>query len=400
MATRYPAIFVGGPPNSGKSWLTYHLSRALKRRQVVHYVLRAHPDGEGHWRYEAPADVADELRRLAKQPWTRAFAEWISRDIANRHLPLLVDAGGLVSNETRLILAQRTGAILLAADTARLDAWRALIADQALPLLADLRSVLDGPQTLDDQGVTLRGTISGLGPARSPAGPCFELLVDRLDRLCRFDPVLLFRAHAALIDIEPLNIEAPIQALPAHSMPVNPWLPDELRQLIAGLDPGAPLAVYGAGPPWVYAALAAATDPAPVQVFNIALGWVALPSLAPGAPMDTARLHWELDDRDAAYRRIRFTIPDSYLDYDDAIATLLAVPAILPGCGVVLDGRLPNWLFAALARVYATATWVGVYETRSRPPHAVVVRSQLAHVPVGSVYPLVPEVTPGYDAAP
>lgn len=386
MATRYPAIFVGGPPNSGKSWLTYYLSRALKRRQVVHYVLRAHPDGEGHWRFEAPADIANELRRLAKQPWTPTFAERISRDIANRHLPLLVDAGGLVSDETRLILAQCTGAILIAADPPQLEAWRALIADQALPLIADLRSVLDGSQALDDQGVTLRGTISGLGPARSPAGACFELLVERLDGLCRFDPALLFRAHAALTEIEPLNIEAPIQSLPAHTMPMNPWQPHELPQLIAGLDPDAPLAVYGAGPPWVYAALAAATGPAPIQVFNVALGWVAPPPLAPGAAMDAARLRWELDDGNPAYRRIRFTIPDSYLDYEDAIATPLAVPAVLPGCGVVLDGRLPNWLYAALARVYAAATWVGVYETRSQPPHAVVVRSRLAHVSVGSVY--------------
>src|SRR5690349_1274603 len=126
MATRYPAIFVGGPPNSGKSWLTFQLSRALKPRQVIHYVLRAHPDGEGHWRYEAPAGAADELRRLAKQPWTAAFAQHIGRDIANRHLPLLVDAGGMVSEETRQILSQCTGAILIAssAKAHELEQWR------------------------------------------------------------------------------------------------------------------------------------------------------------------------------------------------------------------------------------------------------------------------------------
>ncbi len=397
MAIRYPALFIGGPPNSGKSWLTYHLSRALKRRQVTHYVLRAHPDGEGHWRYEAPLAIVNELRRQAKQGWTAAFATRISRDITGRHLPLLVNSGGKVSDETRLILAHCTGAILIATDPARLDPWRALVDDQALPLLADLRSDLDGPQALDDQGVTLRGAIGGLGSERSPAGDCFDALVERLDRLCRFDPALLFRTHAALLDGDPLDVEAPINNLPAHSMPDTPWRPQELPQLLEDLDSRMPLAVYGASPPWVYAALASATDPAPIQIFNVALGWVAPPPLAPGMAMDVARLRWELADHAPAYRRMRFTIPSAYLDYDDAVAAPLPVPAPTPGCGVVLDGRLPNWLYAALARAYAPAAWVGIYEPRSRPAHAVIVRSRLSSVPLGSVYPIALDTAPADD---
>jgi len=388
MATRYPAIFIGGPPNSGKSWLTYQLSRALARRQVTHYVLRAHPDGEGHWRFEAPSDTANELRRLAKQHWTPAFAARISRDIANRHLPLLVDAGGLVSDQTRLILAHCTGAILLADEPARLDEWRTLVADQALPLLAELRSTLAEQQTIDDQGVTLRGTISGLGPNRSPVGACFDQLVERLDGLCRFDAALLFRIHCALIEDEPLNIAAPINDLPAHHLPERPWTPAELPQLLAGLDAAAPLALYGAGPPWLTAALAAYTDPARIQLFNVALGWVAPPPLRLSGEMDATRLHWEQDEREPAYCHLRFTIPGAYLDYDDAIATPLAVPRVAPERGVVLDGRLPNWLYAALARVYADAAWVGVYEPRAQPPAAVVVRSRTQQHPIGSTEPL------------
>lgn len=400
MATRYPAIFVGGPPNSGKSWLTYHLSRALKRRQVIHYVLRAHPDGEGHWRYEAPAAAADELRRLAKQPWTAGFAQRISRDIANRHLPLLVDAGGKVSDETRQILSQCTSAILIAADPARLEEWRALVADQALPLLADLRSTLDGPQAIDDQGVTLRGTINGLGPNHSPDGLCFERLLDRLDGLCRFDAARLVRAHGALIDDELLNIEAPIGGLAAHSLPANPWLPHELPQLLAGLDLHAALAVYGAGPPWLYAALAAFNDPFPIQVFNVALGWVVPPALILRDTLDSTRLQWALDDRDLAYRRVRFSIPGAYLDYDDAHTTPLMIPPISADRGLVLDGRLPSWLYAALARAYVAADWVGVYEPRAQPAAAVVIRSRLADLPVGSLYPLRVDGAPEPDQAP
>ena len=89
-----------------------------------------------------------------------------------------------------------------------------------------------------------------------------------------------------------------------------------------------------------------------------------------------------------------FTIPGSYLDYDDAIVAPLLVPRVAPSRGVVLDGRLPNWLYAALARVYTAAAWVGVYETRAQPPYAVVVRSRLERLPIGSTYPIAPAQAP------
>jgi CRISPR-associated Csx3 family protein len=110
--------------------------------------------------------------------------------------------------------------------------------------------------------------------------------------------------------------------------------------------------------------------------------------------MDATRLQWEQDDRDPTYSHLRFTIPGAYLDYDDAVVTPLPVPRVAPQRGVVLGGRLPNWLYAALARVYASAAWVGVYEPRAQPPAAVVVRSRLAQHPIGSSYPVAPAHAP------
>jgi CRISPR-associated Csx3 family protein len=106
--------------------------------------------------------------------------------------------------------------------------------------------------------------------------------------------------------------------------------------------------------------------------------------------MDADRLNWTLDTHDPAYTHVRFAIPGPYLDYDTAVAAPLPVPAVAPDRGVVLDGRLPNWLYAALARVYDTAAWVGVYETRSQPPHAIVVRSRLERLPIGGTHPIAP----------
>src|SRR5262249_29908441 len=145
MASIFPAILIGGPPHSGKSTLTYRLRDALSKRRVIHYVLRAHPDGEGNWTTEAPRSVVQALRERARRPWSMELAGRVSRDIATRHLPLLVDVGGKVSAENEMIAAQCTHAILIAHDPALLDPWRELTAAQGLGLVAELRSVLDRP---------------------------------------------------------------------------------------------------------------------------------------------------------------------------------------------------------------------------------------------------------------
>jgi len=36
----FPAVVIGGPPHSGKSVLTYLLTRQLRALRVEHYVLR------------------------------------------------------------------------------------------------------------------------------------------------------------------------------------------------------------------------------------------------------------------------------------------------------------------------------------------------------------------------
>jgi CRISPR-associated protein Csx3 len=387
MAIRYPAIFVGGPPHSGKSWLVWNVSTVLRRRGVKHYVLRAHPDGEGHWRHEAPPAAADELRRRVKQQWTPAFAKAMCADIERRHLPLLVDTGGMPSEETRLILSCCTAAVLLASEPSRLEPWRDLAAGQAVPLLADLGSTLDGPQRIDGDGATLRGIINGLGPERDPAGVCFDALVARMDLLCRFPPAVLFRSHAALIDIEPLNLEAQIGGLPAHQMPDAPWTPAELPGLLASLAPGEPLALYGAAPPWLSGALAVYSAPATIKLFHVALGWVEPPPLARDAEPDAQRLAIERPPV-AGMTWLRIGIPGSYLDYDECCTRPLPVPSIDAAQGVVLDGRLPIWLYAALCRAYSGARWLAIREPRTDAPRAVVIASHDASKPIGTLVEL------------
>lgn len=72
-------------------------------------------------------------------------------------------------------------------------------------------------------------------------------------------------------------------------------------------------------------------------------------------------------------------MPGSYLDY--RAAADLPVPAVAATQGVLLDGRLPNWLWATLARKYRTQPWIAVYQPQLG--ESVVVWSQHATPQVG-----------------
>jgi CRISPR-associated protein Csx3 len=381
MSPVFPALFLGGPPHSGKSTLTYRLSHALRQHEppVPHYALRASPDGEGDWLNESPQALVDELRMRAKSDWTPQLASQINQDIDNRHMPLLVDAGGKVSPETETIAAACTHAILLAANPSDLAPWREMVARQGLVLVADLHSVLAGPQHIAENGVTLRGTISGLGRERSSEGPVFAALVQRLVNLCSYDTNELYRAHLNMTDVEMvINVEQPIHPLPART--TTNWQPADLPLLLESLPNDTPLGIYGRGPAWLYAAIALANYPHELVLYDIRQGWVTPPPLTLADTADTARLCWDKIVPQDTYTHVQFSVPGSYLHYREAAH--IPVPIVDSTRGVLLDGRLPLWMWAALARTYVNrVAWIGTFYPRLGC--GVVVWSADAAVAVG-----------------
>lgn len=365
-----PAVVIGGPPHSGKSVLAYSLTRALRERGVSHYVLRAYPpDYEGDWFQEAEQDLVRHLR--LKGTGDQAWVSLVRRDVARRHLPLIVDMGGLPTPEQEATLDECTHGILLTPDEPSRQEWAARFARHGLVLLADLRSDRHGEDRVAQVSPLLCGTIAGLERGRRASGPVIAALVAQLETLF----VAAFRDTVRRhLESAPAELVVDLERL-AHQLGYEPntWEPHHLPAVLDYLPEAVPLCLYGRGPNWLYAAVALLAWPEPFYQFDARLGWITPPTLHLGVPAADAPLQATLHTR-AGHVHLAFALARAHLDYTEAEG--LIVPPVSAGQGVVVSGKLPLWLYTALAVTYAPiAHWVGVYQPQLGD-RAVVVRSQ------------------------
>jgi CRISPR-associated protein Csx3 len=371
-----PAVVIGGPPHSGKSVLAYSLTQALRESEVEHYVLRAYPpDYEGDWFLACDQAQVRHLRIKGAQ--SEAWLPLVQRDIARRHLPLLVDLGGLPTAEQEALLDACTHGILLTPDAATHDQWRRRFERHGLVLLADIHSVLEGGTRLESQEPLLTGTQAGLERGREAQGPTFDALVERLCELFTRAAYGLRRRH---LETAPVELVVDVQQL-AHTLGVDAgvWPTAALPVVLDYLPGGQPLGLYGRGPNWLYAAASVHALPAPFYLFDVRLGWVKCPELSVGDLPSGAPLQVQVAYC-AQVTRLTFYARDAYLDMADAAT--LRTPLISLDEGVILDGKLPLWLWCALARTYP-AVWVALFQPQTHG--AVVIAGRGASPAVGSV---------------
>jgi CRISPR-associated protein Csx3 len=342
-------------------------------------VLRAYPDGEGDWANEADQALVRGIRVKGQ-----GAPEWIARmcrDISRRHLPLIVDVGGQPTDWQEAVFDCVTHAILLTPDEPARSLWRGLASRHGVPLMADLRSLLSGQQFLLENRPILRGQITGLERGRTALGPVFAALVNQLATLFDYDQAELRGAHLSLSPAELVIELSRVGRALGFGDQWSRWLPDQLPALLDYLPPATPLAVYDRGPNWLYAALALYAYPAQLYQFDVRLGWVAPPALAPGPERASPLLAARVLER-PTHTRLELTLACDYLDYGEAEE--LSLPQVSTARGVVLSGKLPLWLYTALALAYRRAPWVAVFQPQLHD-QAVVIASQQQELPLGSL---------------
>jgi CRISPR-associated protein Csx3 len=374
----FPAVFIGGPPQTGKSVLTYGLSRVLNQRRVQHYVLRICPTDEGDWASETEQELVRTIH--IKSYDDSARIERIHRDIARRHLPLLVDVGGQLTSLLEKALDECTHAILLAKDDQLRASWRQLLERQNIPLMADLNSQLSGESNLTHNGHVLLGTIVGLERGATVGGPVFKALVERLSALFNYHRIELYVTHLNQVPVETvIELSRVARSLGIAGLQVN-WEARQLPRVLEYLPKQTPLGLYDCAPCWLCTALALHAHPAPLYQFDARLGWIRSPHLYLGT-MPSAPLQASVEER-ADYRRIEFTLQQAYLDYSEADG--LTVPQVAFDRGVVLSGKLPLWLWTGLALAYHPAPWLAVQPPQQHD-QAIVVRSSNPDHAIGSL---------------
>ncbi len=382
MINLLPVILIGGPPHAGKSVLTYSITQALRQRNIDHFVIRACPDGEGDWSQEIDQRAVRRLR--FKGDWTPEFVKNICRDLERRHFPLLVDVGGRLEQWQTVILRHCTHSLLLLhpdnEDTANF--WRPLAASYGLLPLAQLYSVLDGVSTITSKSPVVAGTLVGLNRNTLAHGQLFNLLVERIISLfTSYSSAELRRGHLDSAPGELVDLDALIQTWAPQS---KRWEPAMLAHLLEKVPQSRPLAVYGRGTNWLYAALAIHTNKEPFFQFDSRLGWTT--PLPVQAGLSTSP---EIQIVSAVYNHLSVISvhpANDHIDYEQV--KNISFPPVSTRQGLILSGKIPLWLVTALVRLYHRVgqPWIACHY----PPleGAVIIYSRTRTYAPGDIIPM------------
>lgn len=168
-------VVLCGTANSGKSCLREGLKQALwnLKSNIYPYVITAQPDGDGCFTFETyryDETYASELKQTLKsqsQGFKPEFVHLVAGWVRNASLPLtLVDVGGQISSENKLIMNEATHAIILSKSQAEIDEWRSFCQSfkpRNLEIIAELHSSLGGDSDrFEETDNLLTGEIYGI----------------------------------------------------------------------------------------------------------------------------------------------------------------------------------------------------------------------------------------------
>lgn len=376
-ANAFPAVLIAGPPHSGKSVLSYLLSQHLRQARIAHYLLRAAPDGEGDWFLHNYQKAAVRIIRQAnKSKFSKSFEHETLAAIRGRMVPLLVDIGGQPQGEQFAIMQACTHAVLLYKTSDEKETWNSRFSRYGLPIIAELHSVQNAPESIRTLTPTLCGDISGLRRQTPQTGVVFGALLERLRGILHYDEETLAFIHLQQAPYAPVQESGLARQLGLWTGEgLLRWQPEQtLPRLADWQPPSGGMALYGRGPVWLAAALAVRSSSAAFSIFDPRYGWLHLP---PVRQTPASNLKWKTVHQ-KNFLILQARLPGGWIAPED-----LWLPASLPPAQpIVLDGRLPRWAMAALTRALAPGRdWLAIRDLHDGG--AVVVESHVASVPVG-----------------
>ena len=388
----FPAILIGGPPNSGKSLLTYNLTQALRARQTAHFVIRAAPDGEGDWSHQIDRTLVQELRYPGQ--WNPEFVTHITAAIQRRHYPLLVDAGGKPKPWQETIFQACTHAVLLIGKNQEqptvhqqhLATWRAIMRRNHVPIIAELFSDSTTVSTATTRTPILQGVLGKITPGEMDGDVVFVALLRLLQSIFAFSRPALTAGNFATA---PTQVVMDLEMWPPPAETgIRFWKPEMLPAFLATIPPHAPRSLYGRAPNWAVTAAALRGMPASLFLFDPRYGWIAPPALTlhprhDFPPPAACQRGWSVASQmDGSTWLIEMGRDSQYLDlYQPQRLPLPQMPA---SSNILLSGSLPQWLLVGAAHRYAPhSRWLAVYQ----PPlsGAVIVHSSDPAYPVGTL---------------
>jgi CRISPR-associated Csx3 family protein len=345
-------IVVCGPPHSGKSVFLGGLCENLPRAQ--RYLFRACPDGEGTWTYKGKG--SEQYRRKGK--FSQEVVDWYCQSLSNCELApiILVDIGGIPSDENRRILAQGkvTHAIILAGDLEKVPEWEQFLKECGIKVIATIHSYYHGT---DDDISSNPMVVHHLerGDEETKNRPTIQAVAKKILNITSTkEKVMNGIIENGILSIaklaENLGIAKNDRGQYTWKGFDLPRVADVLHNRVAEMP--EVVKVDGAAPAWLVAAIAHECHPMEVEL-NSPDGYIRVGCRKPeGNGMGIA---FNVSEREDGWVGVEAVLDPSKPLAPSAL-TEIAPPLLPMGSKVILSGRIPNWLMASLVISYHGGT--------------------------------------------
>ncbi len=316
---------------------------------------------EGNFSQESDPHIIEKFR--VKGKWSPEYVQRICQTLQHRHLPFLLDMGGRPGDADTALFQQCTHAVLLlkTEEPEASQLWSRLLSEHNVQLLARLHSQLEGNSVLNSLELPIEGNLVGLlrGKDVRVQGPVFEALVECISTL--FKSYSIDELEQTIFEQAPSELLNLYNFVPSTGLWDHSRLPTFLQSLPTDLS----FSVYGRAPNWVYTALATHIEshyPLYLYAQRSPSGWLQPVPIRPGAVQSPDLQLTQHHSEDMSLFEIQ--VLTEHLDYFQPEPFLF--PSIQPGKGLILSGKLPQWLLTALARFYKEqgALWLAFFEPR------------------------------------